>query len=130
MVVEWHEPEYGVAGDCFLLPQGLQFRVTNVLDMAPVAADVFYASTPDGGVTVYQGGGGTAGIVSNFLLVGHHANNTGDPVSGIAYALGYESETAFSAAFRKVMGCAPGQYRSRRDIDTYSLASRAPTYSR
>jgi AraC-like DNA-binding protein len=251
VVVDGLEPEHGSAGDCFVLPRGLSFRVTNKLDMTPVAAEVFYAASPDDGINIYQGGG-TSGVVANFLLVGQHAAmllamlpavvhikkdadkaalrwsieqmmleladpqpggalllrqlatmllikalrlhlsdasqrsvgwlfaladprlaaviaamhgdparawtlaslareagmsrtslavgfkerlgistiqyltrwrmllaadrmlNTPDPVSKIAYALGYESETAFSAAFRKVMGCPPRQYRQNR----------------
>jgi hypothetical protein len=30
--------------------------------------------------------------------------------SAIAQSLGYESESAFGKAFRRVMGCSPGQY--------------------
>ena len=47
------------------------------------------------------------------LLAGDKLANTSDPVSDIAPALGYESESAFSTAFKRVMGCSPRQYRSR-----------------
>ena len=33
-----------------------------------------------------------------------------DPISEIAPSLGYESESAFSAAFKRVLGCSPRQY--------------------
>ena len=33
-----------------------------------------------------------------------------DPIAEIAPALGYESESAFSAAFKRVLGCSPRQY--------------------
>lgn len=36
---------------------------------------------------------------------------SGDPVAAIAYAVGYESETAFRTAFRRHMACTPMQYR-------------------
>jgi AraC-like DNA-binding protein len=36
--------------------------------------------------------------------------NSSDPVSAIALSLGYESESAFSTAFKRVMGCSPRQY--------------------
>lgn len=36
------------------------------------------------------------------------------PVSAIAYALGYESESAFSVAFKRVIGCPPGRYARER----------------
>ncbi|WP_026354980.1 AraC family transcriptional regulator [Massilia niastensis] len=38
----------------------------------------------------------------------------GLPVATLAYRLGYASESAFSAAFRRSTGCAPGQFRSMR----------------
>ncbi len=36
--------------------------------------------------------------------------NSSDSISTMARALGYESESAFSAAFKRVMGCSPRQY--------------------
>ena len=44
------------------------------------------------------------------LLAGERLANAGDPVSVIALSLGYESESAFSTAFKRVMGCSPRQY--------------------
>jgi AraC-like DNA-binding protein len=44
------------------------------------------------------------------LLAGDRLVNSSDPVSVIAPALGYESESAFSTAFKRVMGCSPRQY--------------------
>jgi AraC-like DNA-binding protein len=44
------------------------------------------------------------------LLAGDKLVNSTDPVSVISLALGYESEAAFSTAFRRVMGCSPRQY--------------------
>jgi AraC-like DNA-binding protein len=44
------------------------------------------------------------------LLAGDRLTNSSDPVSAIALSLGYESESAFSTAFRRVMGCSPRQY--------------------
>jgi AraC-like DNA-binding protein len=34
-------------------------------------------------------------------------------IADVALAVGYDSESAFSAAFRRVMGCAPKQYQTR-----------------
>lgn len=34
-----------------------------------------------------------------------------ESISAIAYSLGYESESAFSAAFKRYMNCSPSQYR-------------------
>ena len=45
------------------------------------------------------------------LLAGDKMTSSDEPISGIAMSLGYESESAFSKAFRRVMGCAPRQYR-------------------
>jgi AraC-like DNA-binding protein len=48
------------------------------------------------------------------LLAGDRLTNSGDPVSAIALSLGYESESAFSTAFKRVMGCSPRQYSRGR----------------
>jgi AraC-like DNA-binding protein len=44
------------------------------------------------------------------LLAGNKLANSSDPISVIALSLGYESESAFSTAFKRVMGCSPRQY--------------------
>jgi len=44
------------------------------------------------------------------LLAGDRLVNSGEPIGLIALSLGYESESAFSTAFKRVMGCAPRQY--------------------
>jgi AraC-like DNA-binding protein len=44
------------------------------------------------------------------LLAGDRLTNSSDPVSAIAMSLSYESESAFSAAFKRVMGCSPREY--------------------
>ena len=36
--------------------------------------------------------------------------NARDPVSVVALSLGYESESAFSVAFKRTMGCSPRQF--------------------
>jgi len=43
----------------------------------------------------------------------------------IAYAVGYESDSAFSAAFRRVMGCSPRQYARSRDLAAASFGENA-----
>ncbi len=48
------------------------------------------------------------------LLAGDRLTSSGDPISVISPALGYESESAFSTAFKRVMGCSPRQYGRRR----------------
>jgi AraC-like DNA-binding protein len=50
------------------------------------------------------------------LLAGDKLTNSSDPVSVIARSLGYESESAFSTAFRRVMGCSPRQYKRSRNL--------------
>jgi AraC-like DNA-binding protein len=49
------------------------------------------------------------------LLAGDRLANSGDPVSVIALSLGYESESAFSTAFKRVMGRSPRQYGRGRN---------------
>ena len=44
------------------------------------------------------------------LLAGDRLANSSDPLSVIALSLGYESESAFGTAFKRVMGCSPRQY--------------------
>jgi AraC-like DNA-binding protein len=56
------------------------------------------------------------------LLAGDRLVNSNDPISVIALSLGYESESAFSTAFKRIMGCSPRQYArsssSRGEEDT------------
>jgi AraC-like DNA-binding protein len=60
------------------------------------------------------------------LLAADKLANSGDPVSVIALSLGYESESAFSTAFKRVMGCSPGQYgRGHSPAASETKASRA-----
>jgi AraC-like DNA-binding protein len=51
------------------------------------------------------------------LLAGDRLKTAGDTLSEIALSLGYESESAFGKAFKRVMGCSPKQY-SRGSIST------------
>ena len=44
------------------------------------------------------------------LLASDRLTNSSDPISVIALSLGYESESAFSTAFKRVIGCSPRQY--------------------
>jgi AraC-like DNA-binding protein len=44
------------------------------------------------------------------MVAGDRARNSDDPISAIAMSLGYESESAFSTAFKRVMGCSPRRY--------------------
>ena len=48
------------------------------------------------------------------LLAADRLANTGEPISAIALSLGYESESAFSTAFKRVMGCSPRQHGRAR----------------
>jgi len=47
------------------------------------------------------------------LLAGDRLAGSGEPVSAIALSLGYDSESAFSTAFKRVMGCSPRRYGRR-----------------
>jgi AraC-like DNA-binding protein len=48
------------------------------------------------------------------LLAGDRLATSSDPISAIALSLGYESESAFSTAFKRVMGYSPRQYSRGR----------------
>ncbi len=47
------------------------------------------------------------------LLAGDRLMNSDDSISVIASSLGYESESAFGKAFKRVMGCSPRQHSRR-----------------
>jgi AraC-like DNA-binding protein len=49
------------------------------------------------------------------LLAADRLENSDDPVSVIALSLGYESESAFSTAFKRTMGCSPRQFARTRN---------------
>ena len=49
------------------------------------------------------------------LLAADRLATTAQPVSAIALSLGYDSESAFSTAFRRIMGCSPRQHARPRD---------------
>jgi AraC-like DNA-binding protein len=49
------------------------------------------------------------------LLAGDRLVNSSDPISVVALSLGYKSESAFSTAFKRVMGCSPRQYSRGRN---------------
>jgi AraC-like DNA-binding protein len=55
------------------------------------------------------------------LLAGDRMANTSDSISRIAQFLGYESASAFTKAFKKIMGCSPRQYS--RGENSVSFAS-------
>ena len=48
------------------------------------------------------------------MLAGDRLKNSRDSISAIALSLGYESESAFGKAFRRVMGSSPRQYSRGR----------------
>jgi AraC-like DNA-binding protein len=52
------------------------------------------------------------------LLAGDRLANSSDPISAIALSLGYESESAFSTAFKRVMGCSPRHYSRGRNLSS------------
>ncbi len=54
------------------------------------------------------------------LLAADRLQHSADSLSTIASSLGYESESAFGKAFRRIMGCSPRQYGRR---STSPLAS-------
>jgi len=60
------------------------------------------------------------------LLACNRLEHASDPVSIIADALGYESESAFSTAFRRVIGCSPRQY-CRGAHEGHHRNTRAPS---
>jgi AraC-like DNA-binding protein len=59
------------------------------------------------------------------LLAGERLTHSGESIAAIAGTLGYESESAFGKAFKRVMGCSPKQYsRNSRMPPECSLEGR------
>jgi AraC-like DNA-binding protein len=61
------------------------------------------------------------------LRAGDQLASSNDPIGVVALSAGYESESAFSTAFKRVMGCSPRQYGrsqtpSAQPIDEVELA--------
>jgi AraC-like DNA-binding protein len=52
------------------------------------------------------------------MLAGARLAHAKEPVSAIALSLGYESEAAFSTAFKRVIGCSPRQYGRMKSDNT------------
>jgi transcriptional regulator GlxA family with amidase domain len=57
------------------------------------------------------------------MLAGDRLTSSNDSICAIAISLGYESESAFGKAFRRVMGCSPRQYSSGNSPAARSLAA-------
>ena len=51
------------------------------------------------------------------LLAGDRLVNGAQTVSVVALSLGYESESAFSTAFKRVMGCSPRRYSRKQEVE-------------
>jgi transcriptional regulator GlxA family with amidase domain len=49
------------------------------------------------------------------LLAGDRLRSSSEPILSIAVSLGYESESAFGKAFKRVMGRSPRQYGRREN---------------
>lgn len=65
------------------------------------------------------------------LLAGDRIANTSDSISEIAKSLGYESASAFTKAFKKIMGCSPRQYnRGQNSFSPACTEGEAPRASR
>ena len=52
------------------------------------------------------------------LVTEAKVTNSSEPISAIARSLGYESESAFGTAFKRVMGSSPRQYNRGRKAAT------------
>lgn len=59
------------------------------------------------------------------LIAADQLRTTARMVASIALSLGYDSESSFSTAFKRVMGCTPRQY-GRDGLDTRGYAALAP----
>jgi len=64
------------------------------------------------------------------LLAADRLKNSSDGLSAIAQSLGYESESAFGKAFRRVMGCSPRQYTRSTAHSAISVRQGAEDHER
>ena len=121
-----------IVGDIILLPHGH----THVLSSAPglrKAPDLAMYRRPEDGhlpfsITMGDAQGAPAQFVCGFLGCDARPYNPllaalprvirvsdrADSVAVVANRVGYESEAAFSRAFKKLVGAAPSQWRLRR----------------
>ena len=60
------------------------------------------------------------------VLAGHRLRNSTDSVSAISSSIGYETESAFGKAFRRVWGCSPREHRHRSEAESSPMQS-SPT---
>ncbi|MGF7149990.1 AraC-like DNA-binding protein [Sphingomonas zeicaulis] len=63
------------------------------------------------------------------LLACERLEQTNDPVAAVATSLGYESESAFSTAFKRLIGCAPRQFGRAAKEEHPSPPQRSPFLS-
>lgn len=56
------------------------------------------------------------------LLAEDRIANTTDSISEIAQSLGYESASAFTKAFKKIVGCSPRQYSRRHNSSSFAVS--------
>jgi hypothetical protein len=62
------------AGDCFLLPRGLPFRMASDLALPPVDIVAQLSTALRGGVRTINGGGSYFGVGAHFTFAGQHAD--------------------------------------------------------
>jgi len=63
------------------------------------------------------------------LLAGDRLQHSDDSISAIALSLGYESESAFGKAFRRLMGCSPRQHSRGSSSSTSSSTTTEASYN-
>jgi AraC-like DNA-binding protein len=49
------------------------------------------------------------------LVAGDRLRNSGETIAIIAHGLGYQSEAAFSTAFKRTMSCSPRQFQRQAE---------------
>jgi len=59
------------------------------------------------------------------MLAGDWLQNSDDPISVIGLSLGYESESAFGKAFKRLTGSSPRQYARGNTPISFSAAEEA-----
>ncbi|HEY9125796.1 MAG TPA: cupin domain-containing protein, partial [Acidobacteriaceae bacterium] len=82
------EPIRVNAGDCFILPRGFPFTLTNNLSLEPADAYTLFRAPLQGRVATLNGGGESFGLGGHFALSGSHARFLLDELPAVIHIHG------------------------------------------
>ncbi|MEP6504606.1 MAG: AraC family transcriptional regulator [Betaproteobacteria bacterium] len=92
------------AGDCYLLPRGLPFRLASDLALAPVDARTFLQTPLRGATRVVNGGGDCLAIGGHFAFAGKHAQMLLGMLPPIVHLRSEADKAAMRWSVERLMG--------------------------